>query len=114
MEGQRIDDATGKQQVLREVVRVVDVVVVRMREASSNSLLVEAQHTLPDGREIVTNRLPAKKLPPGGNVWAAARQLVNDKLDLADQDVEIRDGCEDIVDDERESPSYPGLRHLLS
>merc|ERR1711959_289332 len=70
------------------------------------------EHRLPDHRQIITNRLPATKMRSGENVWRTARRLVETKLRMLDEDVSIRMGAEDIVDEEKESPSYPGLMSL--
>ena len=94
------------------LMRTLDIVVVRMRENNSKRMLVEAEHRLIDGRQIITNRLPATKVRSGENVWGCARRLVETKLGLLDGNVNIRMGAEDIMEEEKESPSYPGLMSL--
>jgi hypothetical protein len=96
------------------LVRVCDIVALRMRcgEKPNSYVMVEASHTLTDGRILITNRLPATKMKLGETVWLVARRMVDNKLNLKDADVTIRTGFEDIVDEETESASYPGLPTL--
>lgn len=95
----------------KKLVRVIDVVLLRMRTPNFQ-ILVETEHVLPDGRQVITNRLPATKRRQGENVWATARRMVEAKLRMLDDQVNIREGFEDFEEEIKESEAYPGLSSI--
>eukprot|EP00397_Hematodinium_sp_SG-2012_P003816 GEMP01003825.1.p1 GENE.GEMP01003825.1~~GEMP01003825.1.p1 ORF type:complete len:771 (+),score=139.66 GEMP01003825.1:2-2314(+) len=93
-----------------QLVRVLDVVLVRIN-TMSEKVLIEAKSTLSDGRVLVRNRLPGTKRQPNENVWKAALRLVDSMPDIRDQTT-LQIGEEETEVVVQESGSYPGVQSV--
>jgi len=94
------------------VVRIVDVVLLRVTLQGSDSVLVvtkEATASLA-GHETVVNRLPGTKRRPDENHFHAAKRVVQRQLKVNENLVDFDAANVQVHEEERDSPSYPGLR----
>jgi hypothetical protein len=98
-----MEDANGK------FFRVVDVVLVRI-QGPAGRLLIETHHQMQDGRKSATNRLPGTKKRPHESIKATARRLLMSYLRLPEGAVGFREGGNELIEEELESPAYPGVR----
>lgn len=92
-----------------ELVRVVDVVTVRIN-SPAKKVLLERKTRLQDGRVLVRNRLPGTKRLPNENVWQAAGRVVAQFSPNIRDNVIIRVGQEETQNIAQESGSYPGIQ----
>merc|ERR1719310_1612033 len=97
---------TGKQRLYR----VLDVVVMRLRAGQgSSSVVVETKQKFADGRERPRNLLPGAMRRPHEDISATARRVLVDEIQLPTSSVRLDVGADEHIDEENESPSYPGL-----
>mmetsp|Transcript_60102 Transcript_60102/g.127332 ORF Transcript_60102/g.127332 Transcript_60102/m.127332 type:complete len:789 (-) Transcript_60102:190-2556(-) len=95
----------------KKLVRVVDVVVLRIRSPDKDRrLLIETQEKYPDGRLRETLRLPGTKKEPYENTKQVAVRIVQDMLGMPAHAVEWDLKRVERHEEETESPSYPGVR----
>lgn len=97
----------------KRLVRVVDIVVLRIEMSSGNSrrYLVQESESYPDGR--VRNGidvLPGMKRATYENARTAAGRLLIERLGLSDADLNIDYDSVACFEEEEDSPSYPGVR----
>merc|ERR1719379_693311 len=91
-----------------QLVRVVDLIVMRVA-SPSGLFLVETKQKLPDGRERDRNLLPGAMKRPDEDIMKTAKRIVENELNITLDSLTLR-SCEDeVLDDEHESMSYPGL-----
>lgn len=94
------------------ICRTVPVVQVLIRK--DGYILIEAEQRLKDGRLRRRNILPSEKIRPGEDLEAAAIRCLLEEVGVDRQDVEIIEAPSRQVDEETESPSYPGLNTKYS
>lgn len=92
-----------------ELLRVVDVVTVRIN-SSSGLVLLESKSKLPDGRVLVRNRLPGTKRLPTENVWQTAQRMIDTLLPNIKEGTVLKIGQEETQNIAQESASYPGVQ----
>lgn len=110
-----------------KVARVVDLVLLRIlrpgrcRDASSleerppREQLLVATREAALGRpsaDVVVNRLPGSKRRPHENQFFAAKRVLHQHLGLGENCVDLDAGGALTLVEEKESPSYPGLRTI--
>eukprot|EP00746_Dinoflagellata_sp_MGD_P008235 gnl/MRDRNA2_/MRDRNA2_116460_c0_seq1.p1 gnl/MRDRNA2_/MRDRNA2_116460_c0~~gnl/MRDRNA2_/MRDRNA2_116460_c0_seq1.p1 ORF type:complete len:812 (-),score=187.17 gnl/MRDRNA2_/MRDRNA2_116460_c0_seq1:107-2542(-) len=96
-----MENSSGK------VVRVTDVVLLRLKEPTSGRVLVETEQQFSDGRRRVVNRLPGTKRRPNENIITTSRRILSTMLKIEEDDVNV--GQTELLEEERDSPSYPGI-----
>jgi len=95
----------------KTLVRVVDVVLLKLRPKGSNDmLLIEVEEKFPDGRKRETNRLPGTKKEPYENMTQTAERILKEMLNISPDMVELAVNDVTRHEEEQESPSYPGVR----
>jgi len=95
----------------KKLVRVVDVVVLRVRSTDNNPrLLIEVMERFSDNRERETNRLPGTKKEPHENTRQTAERIISEFLRLDRACFKLDLANIDRHEEENESPSYPGVR----
>lgn len=96
----------------KKLVRVCDLVVLILKSGNGGSkrVLIETEEKFPDGRKRVTNRLPGTKKEPYENTRQTAERILREFLKLDPQGVTIDLLKIERVEEENESPSYPGVR----
>lgn len=97
----------------KKLVRVVDVVVLRLRSPGQNArLLIETEECFSDGRKRETLRLPGTKKEPHENTRQTAERILKDMLNINADNVRFDLRKVDRHEEEIESPSYPGVRSV--
>lgn len=93
-------------------VRVVDVVLLRIytEEGAGKRYLIKMSEKYPDGRMRESTQLPGTKKEPHENGMMTAKRVVEDRLGLADGNIQFQVASKEYFEDEEESPSYPGVR----
>merc|ERR1712070_663834 len=92
------------------VIRIVDIVLVKVVNASTRSVLVQTDLTYPDGHKVVHNRLPGTKRRPDENQYLTAWRVLRRQLKMHENYVNLDNSNVQIVEEEQDSHSYPGLR----
>lgn len=100
------------------ILRAVDVVLLRVT-SDDDKILLEKNVRYADGRVIDTNRLPGIKRRPNENVYSAARRIIRTFLQLDEGFLQLKPGQVELIQESKESPSYPGVRtcyrkHIIS
>jgi len=94
----------------KKLVRVADVVVLRLRSPGQPRLLIEVKEVLPDGRKRETFRLPGTKKEPHENTRQTTERILQEMLGIAASSVKLDLARIERFEEEMESPSYPGVR----
>eukprot|EP00933_Yihiella_yeosuensis_P033266 TRINITY_DN27000_c0_g1_i1.p1 TRINITY_DN27000_c0_g1~~TRINITY_DN27000_c0_g1_i1.p1 ORF type:complete len:769 (-),score=217.56 TRINITY_DN27000_c0_g1_i1:132-2438(-) len=96
----------------KKLVRVVDVVVLKVQPSSEGEarLLIETQEKFPDGRTRETLRLPGTKKETHENARQTAERILSEMLNMSSDMVTFDFSTTDRVEEEIDSPSYPGVR----
>lgn len=92
------------------VLRVVDLVVVKIVNSVTGGILVQTEQQHPDGSKSILNRLPGAKRRPDENQFLTARRILRKQLKMDENHVNLDSMDVKIVEEEKDSPSYPGLR----
>merc|ERR1711959_306229 len=95
-----------------DVVRVADTVLLRVQDLSTGNILVEAVHVAADGKETQPCRLPEAKKRPSENVFNTARRIVVAVLKMGEDDVYVRLGKKELIQEEQRAAEYPGIPTL--
>jgi len=103
-----------------KLVRVVDVVLLRVRYSNSGAkdkkgsgkILVQRKEKTSDGQEFESLGLPGTKLRPSEDKKEAVWRIMNTIIRMQDCDVEFNHGEGEIVQETEESKSYPGLQTI--
>mmetsp|Transcript_28033 Transcript_28033/g.61208 ORF Transcript_28033/g.61208 Transcript_28033/m.61208 type:complete len:750 (-) Transcript_28033:137-2386(-) len=90
-----------------KVIRVVDVVVLKLAK-SGGDLLVEVEETN-HGVKKVLNRLPAVKRRSDENQFYSAQRVLSSVLKVDPNGITLNHTNVGIGEEEKDSPSYPGL-----
>jgi len=94
----------------KKLVRVVDVVLLRLFEASSGRILIETAEQYPDGRVRKIPRLPGTKREPYENTRDTAERIFKDLLGMGGCSVHFNFDGTEVFEEENDSPSFPGVR----
>lgn len=101
--------STGESALLEDadsVVRILEIVVMRICKDNGELILVEASHQMGD-QVRVRNVLPGTKKRPKEDVLQAAKRLLDEvAIDYVAVDLELGNKTHE----EKESPSYPGIK----
>jgi len=92
-----------------ELVRTVNVVLVILRDAKTNRMLVQTSLTDEKGAEKAVPRLPGNKCRPDENHFICARQTVQREIEL-DENALVFDETVRFVEEVQVSPNYPGIK----
>lgn len=91
------------------IIRVVDVVLLKLTNDENGKVLLQVERTYPDGTKVALNNLPGRKRRPDQNQFLAARTIVQKQLQIDSNHVTFsRDVTS--VEEEKQSKAYPGLR----
>ncbi len=88
--------------------RVVPVVQIIIRRG--DYILIETIQEFADKRQRFRDHPPSEKMQPGESYLEAAKRCLREELGVTDQDIEILANTHQTKTQQRESPSYPGLR----
>jgi len=91
------------------LVRLVDVVLLKIFEARRREVLVVTRSKHDEVEEVGLNRLPGSKRRQDENQFLAAKRVLSRQLLLSEDCVKLDEGVH-IVQEDKDSPSYPGLR----
>jgi len=92
------------------IVRVVDVVLLKLFNKETGKILVQVSQKYPDGQAVSLNRLPGTKRRPDENHFLTARTIVQRHLQINDNHVMCNAKEVQSVEEEKTSLAYPGLR----
>jgi len=94
-----------------DLVRVVDIVLLRIVEKKSKKILVEAGKTKNNGKTtVLKKRLPGTKRRPNDNIYTTARTLLTTLMNFSEEWFAL--GDHELVEEEKASASYPSLRTI--
>jgi len=93
-----------------QIIRVVDVVLLKLKNAQNGKYLVQAAQTYPDGTNVTLNRLPGTKRRPDENQFLTARTIVQRQLKINDNHVTCAAHDVQSVEEEKTSNAYPSIR----
>eukprot|EP00929_Paragymnodinium_shiwhaense_P008123 TRINITY_DN112062_c0_g1_i1.p1 TRINITY_DN112062_c0_g1~~TRINITY_DN112062_c0_g1_i1.p1 ORF type:complete len:819 (-),score=183.67 TRINITY_DN112062_c0_g1_i1:185-2641(-) len=105
-------EATLQKGADGQVFRIVDVVAVKLVKEQTGELLIEAAEVLPNGSSNAINRLPGCKKRADENEFVSAHQLIEKKFRIEDDSFTFVESKVAVVEDKKESPSYPGIQTL--
>jgi hypothetical protein len=94
------------------VLRVVDVVVLKLTHSVTGSILVQTRQTYPDGQTVQLNRLPGAKRRPDENQFLTARRILKRQLKIEENHVTLDAKNVEVAEEEKSSLAYPGLRTI--
>lgn len=96
----------------KNIVRVVDVVIVRIHceEGGIKKVLAQTSEQYPDGRNIQKSQLPGVTKLPHENAVQAAQRMVVDILGMQDCEIDFNFMSIEQFENEETSASYPGVR----
>jgi len=97
------DPATHK------LVRIVDVVLMVVRNAGTGDILIQTDQMDSHGNKTRLDRLPGAKCRPDENQFLSARRILRRQLEI-DENIVVLARDVRIVEEEKHSPAYPGLR----
>jgi|Transcript_10249 serine/threonine protein kinase len=104
----------GESQLMLEqngnLIRVVDVVVIKLVHSVSASILVQTEQTLPTGEKTVLKRLPGAKRRPDENQFLTARRILKRQLKIEENHVTLDAQNVQVAEEIKDSMAYPGLR----
>jgi len=92
------------------VIRVVDVVVLKLVHSVTNSILVQTEQTFPNGEKVELKRLPGAKRRPDENQFLTARRILKRQLKVEENHVTLDAAGVQVAEEEKDSLAYPGLR----
>jgi len=93
------------------LLRVCDVVLMQLVKAETGEVLIETEEEFSNGSKKTLNRLPGVTKQAEENEFIALKRVLK-YLKIDENMVEIDGSAVHMVDDEKSSPSYPGLRTL--
>ncbi|CAK0836086.1 unnamed protein product [Prorocentrum cordatum] len=93
----------------KKLVRVCDLVVLILKDASGERILIETEEQFEDGRKRVTNRLPGTKKEPYENTRQVSERILKEFLKLDPKGITLDLNRIERVEEEIESISYPGV-----
>jgi len=93
------------------VIRVVDVVLLRLINEVTGKVLVQAKQRRSDGTSSTMNRLPGMKGRPDQNHFITAKKILSRHLHIPENYVNLSTEVK-IVDQEQPSVAYPGVRTI--
>merc|ERR1719161_2152203 len=91
------------------LIRIVNVVLLRIREPKGR-ILVEAARTRKDGVRTQLDRMPGGKQRSHENAFHTARRIITATLGFSEDIVTFNIASSELLEEEKESPSYPGLK----
>lgn len=92
-----------------QLLRVVDVVLMIVRNPTTEEVLVQTAHVKQDGHQTTLNRLPGAKCRLDENHFLSARRILKRQLEIDENDVKILQNVQ-IVEEEKPTDFYPGLK----
>jgi len=92
------------------VIRIVDVVVIKLVHSVTQSILVQTEQTFPDGAKVSLKRLPGAKRRPDENQFLTARRILKRQLKVEENHVTLDASGVQVAEEEKDSLAYPGLR----
>eukprot|EP00929_Paragymnodinium_shiwhaense_P091907 TRINITY_DN517_c0_g1_i1.p1 TRINITY_DN517_c0_g1~~TRINITY_DN517_c0_g1_i1.p1 ORF type:complete len:824 (+),score=208.23 TRINITY_DN517_c0_g1_i1:105-2576(+) len=96
-----------------KVVRVVDVVALKLVKDDTKEVLVQAQETYENGKaKKDVNRLPGSKKFTSENQFQAAYRILDRFVHIDENNVQLHSDVVRMVVQTQDSPSYPGMSTL--
>ncbi|CAJ1372857.1 unnamed protein product, partial [Effrenium voratum] len=93
----------------KKLVRVVDIVVLKLRPADGSCLLVEFKEKFPDERERETMRLPGTKKEPHENARQTSERILKEMMNMDPSMVTFDFSSVERQEEETDSISFPGV-----
>jgi len=94
------------------LLRVVDIVLLKLSKEGTDDVLIEASEKFPDGRSSQLNRLPGSKRRPDENHFVTAQRVLKRQLKMDENVVNLNSKDVKVVEAMQESHSYPGLSSM--
>lgn len=91
------------------LVRVVDVVLLKLTSKETGKLLVQVSSRLNDGSVKKMDRLPGCKRRPDENPFISVKKVIRDHLMIDENHVIIDASSVEELEEEQQSVTYPGL-----
>uniref|UniRef100_A0A7S2P3Y2 Protein kinase domain-containing protein n=1 Tax=Zooxanthella nutricula TaxID=1333877 RepID=A0A7S2P3Y2_9DINO len=94
--------------VKKELVRIVDVILMIVKRPSGE-ILIQTEQADSKGNKTRLDRLPGAKCRPDENQFLSARRILRRQLEM-DENIAVLSRQVGFVEEDRHSPAYPGLR----
>eukprot|EP00929_Paragymnodinium_shiwhaense_P115467 TRINITY_DN8437_c0_g1_i1.p1 TRINITY_DN8437_c0_g1~~TRINITY_DN8437_c0_g1_i1.p1 ORF type:complete len:805 (+),score=154.98 TRINITY_DN8437_c0_g1_i1:118-2532(+) len=103
-------EATLQKTVEGKILRIVDVIALKLVKEKTGELLVESSEVLADGTSTVLNRLPGCKKRPDENEFVSAAHFIRKTFCLDDNSFTFLENEVAVVEDTKPDPAYPGVQ----
>mmetsp|Transcript_59337 Transcript_59337/g.193545 ORF Transcript_59337/g.193545 Transcript_59337/m.193545 type:complete len:787 (+) Transcript_59337:86-2446(+) len=105
----RGESALQQDTASKRLVRVVDVVLMVVRKPGAGDILIQTEQVDAHGHKTRLDRLPGAKCRPDENQFLSARRILRRQLEI-DENIVALDREVGIIEEEKNSPAYPGLK----
>jgi len=92
-----------------QLLRVVDVVLLIIKDVASSDILVQAAHEKQGGHKSTLNRLPGAKCRPDENQFLSARRILRRQLEVDENEVRLVTNVL-YLEEEKPTDLYPQLK----
>mmetsp|Transcript_49402 Transcript_49402/g.141342 ORF Transcript_49402/g.141342 Transcript_49402/m.141342 type:complete len:777 (+) Transcript_49402:98-2428(+) len=93
-----------------EVIRVVDLVIMRIMNPLNENMLVQTEQTFADGTRTKLNRMPGAKRRPDESHFLTARRILRRQLKIDENQVKLDSQNSKYFMEEKPSPGFPFIR----
>mmetsp|Transcript_1818 Transcript_1818/g.4558 ORF Transcript_1818/g.4558 Transcript_1818/m.4558 type:complete len:782 (+) Transcript_1818:74-2419(+) len=94
------------------VMRVCDVIVLILKKSDSGEILVEVEEDYDGHDRKQLNQMPGVKKRTDENQFLAAQRILKTQLKIDENSVQLEAKTVKVLEEEKDSPSYPGLKTL--
>lgn len=105
----RGESTLQQEPTTKKLQRIVDVVLLVVMRPGAGEILIQTEQVDARGHRTRLDRLPGAKCRPDENQFLSARRILRRQLDINENMVKL-DKEVGILEEERHSPAYPGLR----
>merc|ERR1719486_1329023 len=92
------------------MIRVVDIVVMKIIHLVTGHILVQTEQVLTDGTKVPLKRFPGAKRRPDENQFVTARRILKRQLKIEENHVTLDAAGVQVAEEEKDSKAFPGLR----
>lgn len=103
-ESSLMEDVSGK------VIRVVDLIIMKIVNPGTGDVLVQTEQTFGDGTKNLLNRLPGAKRRPDENQFLTARRLLRKQLKIDENNCVLDAKNVQYFEEEKPSMAFPGIQ----
>mmetsp|Transcript_54588 Transcript_54588/g.130231 ORF Transcript_54588/g.130231 Transcript_54588/m.130231 type:complete len:772 (+) Transcript_54588:71-2386(+) len=94
------------------VMRVCDVIILILKKSDTGDILVETEEDYDGNDKKMLNQMPGIKKRTDENQFLAAQRILKTQLKIDENFVQLEAKTVKVLEEEKDSPSYPGLKTL--